>query len=127
MRVFLAIPLLALLLTSCASNLNVWATVVPMGEHRYAPVQAERVMILFETPTRSHAQIGTVSTIGGAFATDSDMFLRMQREAAKIGADAIIIQARAQPAAGVYPKINGIIIRYQEQPLPPASARKDLV
>ena len=63
-----------------------------MGEHRYEKVPIEHVVILFEPPQRPYEQIGIVSSIGGVFASEGDMFRKMQMAAAGLGADAIIVR-----------------------------------
>ena len=68
-----------------------------MGEHRYPKVPIEHVVILFEPPQRPYEQIGIVSSLGGIFASEGDMFRKMQMAAADLGADAIIVRGVAQP------------------------------
>ena len=86
-------------------------------------------MILFETPQRPHEQIGIVSSLGGALASDGDMFKTMQASAAKLGADAIIVRGPGSvvtSGSGVtviqnqavnnywdYPKTSAIAIKYK--------------
>ncbi len=102
-----------LFVTGCESSLNTWGTTVPMGPKKYPPVSVESVMILFEAPTREYEQIGLVSSIGGMFASDGDMFKRMQKEAAQIGADAIIVRTEKGRGPYEYPKTNAIVIKYK--------------
>jgi hypothetical protein len=117
-----------LLITGCSSALNVWGTTVPMGEKKYAPVPTEHVMILFEAPKQEYDQIGLVSALGGMFASDGDMFKKMQREAARLGADAIIVRPadgtptktgdgvtiiQSQKSGWEYPKTTAIAIKYR--------------
>lgn len=108
--------------------MNTWGTSVPMGA-KHPPVPIEHVMILFEAPERPYDQIGIVSSLGGVFASDGDMFKKMQKKAAALGADAIIVrndQATAVKAGdgGVtvvqtvksgwdYPKTSAIAIKYK--------------
>ena len=67
-------------------------TRVPTGEHRYGKVPVEHVMILFEPPRRPYEQIGIVSSLGGIFASEGDMFTKMQMAAAGLGAGAVIVR-----------------------------------
>ena len=99
--------------TGCSSSLNVWGTTVPMGSKKYQPVSQESVMILFEAPTREYEQIGLVSSLGGMFASDGDMYKKMQKEAAQIGADAIIVRTDTKHGPYEYPKTNAIVIKYK--------------
>ncbi len=100
-----------------------------MGEHRYGKVPVEHVMILFEPPQRPYEQIGIVSSLGGIFASEGDMFRKMQMAAASLGADAIIVRGSGttvQSRNGItivqtqtvnnywdYPKTNSIAIKYK--------------
>ena len=108
---------------------STWGTRVPMGEHRYTKVSTEHVLILFETPQRPYEQIGIVSSLGGIFASEGDMFRKMQMAAADLGADAIIVRGSGttvQSRNGItvvqtqtvntywdYPKTNAIAIKYK--------------
>jgi hypothetical protein len=100
-----------------------------MGEHQYPKVPIEHVVILFEPPQRPYEQIGVVSSLGGIFASEGDMFRKMQMAAAGLGADAIIVRGSGstiQSRGGVtvvqtqtvknywdYPKTNAIAIKYK--------------
>jgi hypothetical protein len=101
-----------------------------MGGKRYPKVPTEHVVILFETPSRPHEQIGIVSSLGGVFASDGDMLRKMQMAAADLGADAVIVReggtAAVNTGSGVtvvqtqtvksywdYPKTQGIAIKWK--------------
>jgi hypothetical protein len=100
-----------------------------MGEHRYKKVPTEHVVILFETPQRPYEQIGIVSSLGGIFASEGDMFRKMQMAAADLGADAIIVRGSGTTVQSRneitvvqtqtvnnywdYPKSNAIAIKYK--------------
>ena len=108
---------------------STWGTRVPMGEHRYEKVPIEHVVILFEPPQRPYEQIGIVSSIGGVFASEGDMFRKMQMAAASLGADAIIVRGSGtavQSRGGItvvqtqtvsnywdYPRTSAIAIKYK--------------
>jgi hypothetical protein len=86
-----------------------------MGDARYAPVQTQHVVILFEKPARPYQEIGLVSSLGGWFASDGDNYHKMQMAAAHLGADAVIVQsaqAQSQRDYWQYPKTSGIAIKY---------------
>jgi hypothetical protein len=118
--------------TVCALSLSAcstWGTKVPMGGVKFPPVPTDHVMILFEAPSRPYDQIGIVSSIGGVYASDGDMYRKMQMAAADLGADAIIVQGAAptiKTEGGVtvvqtqsvktywdYPKTSAIAIKYK--------------
>ncbi len=107
------VVLMCFLGSGCASSLNTWGTTVPMGPKKYQSVPVENVMILFAAPNREYDQIGLVSSIGGMFASDGDMFKKMQKEAAQIGADAIIVRTEDKRGPYEYPKTNAIVIKYK--------------
>lgn len=106
-------------------------TRVPMGEHRYEKVPIEHIVILFEPPQRPYEQIGIVSSIGGVFASEGDMFRKIQMAAAGLGADAIILRGSGtgtavQSRGGItvvqtqtvsnywdYPRTHAIAIKYK--------------
>ena len=108
---------------------STWGTTVPMGGKRYPKVPREHVVILFEPPQRPYDQIGIVSSLGGVFASDGDMYRKMQMSAARLGADAIIVRGTGSvvnAGSGVtvvqnqsvnnywdYPKTSAIAIRYK--------------
>ena len=50
------------------------------------------MVILFEPPQRPYEQINIVSSLGGIFASEGDMFRKMQMAAAGLGVDAIIVR-----------------------------------
>lgn len=101
-----------------------------MGGKRYPKVPTEHVVIFFEPPSRPHEQIGIVSSLGGAFASDGDMYRKMQMAAADLGADGVIVReggtAAVNTGSGVtvvqsqtvksywdYPKTQGIAIKWK--------------
>jgi hypothetical protein len=109
---------------------STWGTRVPMGDKRYPKVPIEHVVILFEPPQRPYEQIGLVSSLGGLFASEGDMYRKMQMAAAGLGADAIIVRGSGTTIqsgnGGVtvvqsqsvnnyweYPKTNAIAIKYK--------------
>jgi hypothetical protein len=125
--------LMLVMLLLCASNFvagcSTWGTTVPMGSKRYQSVPREHVVILFEPPQRPYEQIGIVSSIGGVFASEGDMYRKMQMSAARLGADAIIVRGQGtvvNAGSGVtvvqnqsvnnywdYPKTSAIAIKYR--------------
>lgn len=116
---------LILTLAGCST----WGTTVPMGGKRYPAVPTENVVILFEQPQRPYDQIGLVSSLGGVFASEGDMYRKMQMSAARLGADAIIVRGEStvvNTGSGVtvvqnqtvknyweYPKTSAIAIKYK--------------
>jgi hypothetical protein len=58
----------------------------------YAPTRSESVQILFEKPTRPYEIIGQVGSKANMWASDDSVYRAMQKEAAEIGAHAILVQ-----------------------------------
>lgn len=102
---------LSIFFTGCNSALNVWGDTVRMGK-KYPPVAAENVVILFEKPSKKYEVIGLVSALGGAWTSDGVMFKSMQKSAAVLGADAIIV--RSESGNGMSSN-NGSIVVMQQQ------------
>lgn len=108
----LTLTLLLILITSCNSLLTTGNT-VPMGPEQHPRTSAEQVMILFDVPARPHDSIGIVSALGGMFTDEGRMYQRLQIEAAKLGADAVIVRPTAPTSGLGYPKNSGTAIKYQ--------------
>jgi hypothetical protein len=58
----------------------------------YQPTNAAAVQILFEKPTRPYDIIGQVGSRAANLASDDAIYRAMQKEAAEIGASAILVQ-----------------------------------
>jgi hypothetical protein len=77
----------AILLSGCST----WGYKSRIGDKVYPPVPYQHVQILYGWPNRPFEQIGICSVSGGAFATDVDMWRKLQKSAAQLGADAVVI------------------------------------
>jgi hypothetical protein len=82
-----------------------------MGK-KYPPVAAENVVILFEKPSKKYEVIGLVSALGGAWTSDGVMFKSMQKSAAVLGADAIIV--RSESGNGMSSNNSSIVVMQQQ-------------
>lgn len=102
---------LSIFFSGCNSALNVWGDTVRMGQ-KYPPVAPEHVVILFEQPSKKYEVIGLVSALGGAWTSDGVMFKSMQKSAAALGADAIIV--RSELGSGMSAN-NGSVVVLQQQ------------
>lgn len=111
-RTIMVIAMTSMTLTSCSSILTTGNT-VPMGPNKFLPTNKEHVIILFETPSRAHHKIGIVSALGGTYTDEGRMYERLQIEAAKLGADAVIVRPTAPKNYWEYPKNSGTAIKYQ--------------
>jgi hypothetical protein len=83
----------ATLVTLAVAGCTTWGSKTPMGPSRYAPTNFQQVRILWSDPSEPHEEIGLVSVLGGAaFITqETDMLRKLQKSAADLGADAVII------------------------------------
>ena len=68
----------------------------------YQPTQSSEVEILFREPTRPFTVVGPVSSFGAPIAAENAMYRAVQKEAAELGANAIIIEG-----PGIGPNYNG--------------------
>jgi hypothetical protein len=69
---------------------------VPMG-NRYAAVNPQSVQILFQPPPWRYEQIGIVTCLGAQAASDASVYRELQRQAAGLAADAVLVIS-SQPA-----------------------------
>jgi hypothetical protein len=81
----IALTLCAIILGACAQGGR-----VAMGK-TYVPVRADTVQILFQAPAWQYEQIGIVSSQGAQVASDATVYKELQSQAAKLGADAVLI------------------------------------
>jgi hypothetical protein len=91
--------LCALALVACAQGGR-----VAMG-NRYAPVAVEKVQILFQPPPWQSEQIGIVTSLGAQVASDATVYEELQRQAAALGADAVLVTSsgmRQLPGGAFY-------------------------
>ena len=58
----------------------------------YQPTQAANVEILFREPKQAYTVIGPVSSFGAPIAAENAMYRAVQKEAAELGADAVLIE-----------------------------------
>ena len=109
---------------------STWGTRVPMGDKHCPKVPIEHVVILFEPPQRPYEQIGLVSSLGGLFASEGDMYRKMQMAAAGLGGQmrlllegagttvqsgngVTVVQSQSANNSWDYPKTNAIAIKYK--------------
>jgi hypothetical protein len=68
----------------------------------YQPTHSSDVEILFREPTQPFTVVGPVSCVGAPIAAENAMYRAVQKEAAELGANAIIIDG-----PGIGPNYNG--------------------
>ena len=85
--------ILGLVAVLLSAGCTTWGYKTPMGPKKYPPTPYQQVRILWNEPKESFEEIGICSVLGGAaFITpDSDMLRKLQKSAADLGADAVIV------------------------------------
>jgi hypothetical protein len=68
----------------------------------YQPTKSSDVEILFREPTKPFTVVGPVSSLGAPLAAENAMYRAVQKEAAELGADAVIVEG-----PGIGPNYNG--------------------
>jgi hypothetical protein len=111
----------------CLSSCSEGGYKTTTGSYRYSAVPAQNVDILFTPPNRPYKQIGIVSALGMNWSSDVAMDKKLQKCAADLGADAVILTGATQtgPSAvgtmvggyasfteASYSKAQGIAIKY---------------
>jgi hypothetical protein len=89
--------LLTLILTLPACTTYGYKT--PLGETTYAPVDYHKVKLLFAPPTQKYEVVGVVSVQGGTWASAGDMYQKLIKSAAELGADAVIVTGEGSEKA----------------------------
>ncbi len=98
-----AILVSSLLAVVFVAGCTTWGSKIPTGPNRYAPTNFQQVRILWEPPAEQYEEIGMVSVLGGAaFITqETDMLRKLQKSAADLGADAVIVMREGATRASV--------------------------
>jgi len=84
-------PLLLLGLVSILAGCTTYGYKTPIGENTYPPVDYHKVKLLFGAPDQPYDVIGIVSVQGGTWASAGDMYQKLIKSAAVLGADAVIV------------------------------------
>ena len=87
MRLTIFLIAAALTISGCST----WGYKTRIGEHTYPPVDYHKVKLITEKPDRPYEVIGIVSVQGGTIATAGDMYQKLIKSAAELGADAVIL------------------------------------
>lgn len=104
--------LAALCCLSCESVVTVWSDGTKTTAMRYPRRPAAAVEVLTEKPKRPHEKIGMVSAIGAYWAMDSQLIRALQKQAGRMGADAVWHQNYGQ-AGGMYPRAYGEALKWK--------------
>ena len=84
----ISLLVIAALLTGCTT----WGYKMPMGR-TFPKTDYRMVKVLFNPPTDKYEEVGLCSVLGGAafITSDVDMFQKLRKSAADMGADAVIV------------------------------------
>jgi hypothetical protein len=92
------------LLTGCTT----YGYKTPLGETTYAPVDYHKVKLLFGAPDQKYEVIGVVSVQGGTWASEGDMYQKLIKSAAQLGADAVIVTGEGSQKA-IIPGVSSTV------------------
>ncbi|MFA6543088.1 MAG: hypothetical protein WCS99_01600 [Limisphaerales bacterium] len=96
----IALSLTSLLLCGCASS-----TTTPISGGNTAPTTVDSIEVLFDPPSRPYKTIGLVTVSTGSIgAKDSVIQREFRSAAAKLGADAVIVESLP---AGIFNEQSG--------------------
>ena len=97
MRTLILLAITSVILSACTTGSG-----TRTSRRLYQPTQSSDVEILFREPTRPFTVVGPVSSFGAPIAAENAMYRAVQKEAAELGADAVIIEG-----PGIGPNYNG--------------------
>ncbi len=109
-----ALALAIFILTACTTG-----SATRTSSTIYQPTSSASVQILFERPTRPYEVIGQVGSKGDTLASDDALYRAMQKEAAEIGAHAILvmgagIEHQSQWGGENYQRSRALALRWTE-------------
>ena len=97
MRTAVILAIASVLLSACTIGSG-----TRTSRRLYQPTKSSDIEILFREPTRPFTVVGPVSSFGAPIAAENAMYRAVQKEAAELGANAIIIEG-----PGIGPNYNG--------------------
>jgi hypothetical protein len=97
MRIIVMLAVTSVILSACTMGSG-----TRTSRRLYQPTQSSYVEILFREPNRPFTVVGPVSSFGAPLAAENAMYRAAQKEAAELGANAIIIEG-----PGIGPNYNG--------------------
>lgn len=108
--------LLALLAMSTIAGCATEGTSIPIGEQRFAPTDPARLVLLMSEPSRAHAVVAMVEGVaatddyfGSEAKTQAAAIEAMRKEAARLGAHAVVLSGKSNEASGAITTGNGIV------------------
>jgi len=77
-----------------------------IGEHTYPPVDWHKVKLLFGAPAQPYEVIGVVTVDGGTWASVGDMYKKLIKASADLGADAVIVSGEGSYGTMAIPGVS---------------------
>jgi hypothetical protein len=87
MRISFILAISSVILSACTTGSG-----TRTSRRLYQPAKSSDVEILFREPTRPFTVVGPVSSFGAPIAAENAMYRSVQKEAAELGAQAIIVE-----------------------------------
>src|SRR4249919_2968608 len=87
MRTVVILAITSVILSACTTGSG-----TRTSRRLYQPTKSSDVEMLFTQPTRPFTVVGPVSSFGAPIAAENAMYRAVQKEAAELGANAIIVE-----------------------------------
>ena len=87
MRTLILLAITSVILSACTKGSG-----TRTSRRLYQPTHSSDVEILFREPTQPFTVVGPVSSFGAPIAAENAMYRAVQKEAAELGANAIIVE-----------------------------------
>jgi hypothetical protein len=95
---------MSIMITGCGST-------IPVSGHHYPAVSVDSVQMLYQEPKRPYEVIALVGTVGGVRPLVADIG-GLRKEAAKVGADAVIVTEAKNTSMFGRPSASGKAIKW---------------
>jgi hypothetical protein len=87
MRTLIILAITSVILSACTTGSG-----TRTSRRLYQPTHSSGVEILFREPTRPFTVVGPVSSFGAPIPAENGLYRAVQKEAAELGADAVIVE-----------------------------------
>jgi hypothetical protein len=98
---------MSVLITGCGST-------IPVSAHHYPAVSVDSVQMLYQEPKRPYEVIALVGTEGGLRPFVADI-AGLRKQAAQVGADAVIVTEAKNTTALQHPSASGKAIKWAKR------------
>lgn len=108
--------ILALLTMGAIAGCATEGTSIPIGEQRFAPTDPVSLVLLTSEPSRAHTVVAMVEGVaatddyfGSEAKTQAAAVQAMRKEAARLGAHAVVLSGKSSEASAAITTGNGIV------------------